>query len=1232
MMQSRVFLFLTLIVFGLAASGWGQESRATLGGRVTDPQGGVVANADVIVISDDTQVKQETKTNDQGNWSVGFLNPGNYTILITASGFKMAERSGINLQVADNKQIDTTLEVGAITERVQVTAAAPLIDTTSATSGTVIEPETITEMPLLSRIPFLLATLSPGVQAVDQNQNVPMMWSNIAASEIRVNGGRNNRSNEFLLDGMPNQRGDRVAFIPPADSVAEFRVMTNAYDAQYGRQAGGTINVSVKSGTKKYHGNLYEFHRNRVLNANQFQSNRAGQPKPAEHYHLYGATLGGPVWLPKLYNGKERTFFFFTFEGIRNSDPRFTVRSVPTELERNGDFSQSFTTRVVGNRLERVPIRIFDPLTVDTRRTIVRNGREVTNPNFGYRRPFPGNRIPPERISPIAREILRYVPLPNATSLPTGNAVSNFVPNSTRQNKMASVVFRLDHTFNNEHKSFVALRWNHMDEFTGDDFHNATTGNYLTRINRGIGLDHVWTMSPKKILNLRYNLTRFEEPSSSHGAGFNPLTLGFDPDLVSEMVRLSFPRINGLSFGGIGGGFGGYFDTTYHNVNANMTQVRGNMTFHFGLDLRVLQEADGSFGNQSGQFDFNAGWTRRRYDTGETGFGHPLASLLLGMPSGGGLPRNDNRFMSQHYYGFYFQNDWRVTPRLTLNMGLRWDYQRPFIERFNRMTSDFDPTVLNPISDQAQAAYASILQEVLADPVRYPFGPRLAQMVPPESFKIYGAQLFNGVDGQPRTVTRGDVHEWQPRFGFAYRMADKTVIRGGFGRFTQGTGTKGGQRGFSRWTSLIASLDSGLLPYATLADPFPDGILEPTGSSLGPLTDLGQGVSWINQHPDQPYSWEYSLHLQQEFRGWLFEVGYSHNKTYNIYWGLQQNDIGFERWSTLRTPRFDANGRPLPKPFFTDEQIPNPFYGLPYFTGGRSFSQLISVYDLLRPLKMIGGQGRGENPWGKNQYDAMLVKIQRRFKNGFSFLAAYTFSKLFEDTSFWGPEISGPIPEHKLGGEDRPHKLSLSSIYELPVGRGKLFFSGMPRVLDAMFGGWELTGQYTIQSGAPVVFGTDSFYDGQPFGLERNQRTLDRWFDTSHFVRFPGPQDDICNYPEWTGVRNLPGANYRPCPLVGNPDPKNGVYADFGNFVRRYPTRWANVRASRVNELNLGIYKNFRAREAVRVQVRAEAFNAFNHPRFPAPDTNPGSANFGRVGLYQQNQARVVQMALKIYF
>jgi hypothetical protein len=1227
------FLFLATTVCSLNVTiVSAQESRGTLHGQVTDPQHLVIPGASVLVVSEDTGVKQETTTNGQGNWTVPFLNPGIYTVTVSLSGFKTAAQKGIVLQTADNKQVDLQLEVGSGSEHVEVTARASLIDTTSATSGTVITPEEMNEMPSLSRVPTLLAGLAPGVLLQDQNQNVVNMWSYNGASAIRVNGGRDDRSNEFLLDGMPNQHGDKVGFIPPTDAVSEFRVMTNNYDAQYGRQAGGTINMSIKSGTSKYRGDVYEFLRNTALNANLFQTNLVHGDTPPTHYNLYGLTSGGPAFLPKVYDGNNKTFFFFSFEGTRNTDPRFTIRSVPTALERTGDFSQSFTTRQ-GDPTH-VPITVYDPRTTD--------------PVTGVRQPFPGNKIPVDRMDPIALKILQFIPLPNKASDPTGSAVNNYVPSSTRNNQMASVVLRVDHNFSDNNKTYLSLRWNHEDELLGNDFNNVSTGSTGTRINRGLGLDHVWVWSPTRVLNVRFNVTEFEEPTANNGAGFNPTQLGFSPSYVSQMEALSFPRICGAGLGNpncsntpvIGGGAGNYNRFTYYNWNANLTQTRGNMSLHYGGEARILQEASGDFGQQSGSFEFGDNWTRRRYNNTDFATGSNAATFLLGLPTGGTFNRNPNRFDSQRYYGVFLQNDWRLTPRLTVNMGLRWDYERPFIERYNRISTYFDPTVLNPISGAAQAAYAAIMARVLADPNTYPFGPQLAQLVPVSAFQINGAQRFAGVDGQPRTAVNGDFHEFQPRVGFAYRLKPTTVIRGGFGRFTQAAGLKGGQNGFNRSTPVITSLDNGFTPYDTLENPFRNGILQPTGSSLGPLTNLGQGVSWDNQNPGHPYSWEYSAHLQQEYKGWLFEIGYSHNKTYNIYSDLNQNLQSFALWQSLRTPRFDANGRPLDAgssvpgghALAWDDQIPNPFKGLPGVTGSLATDNFRTVGDLLRPLKILGDTQEHSNPWGKNQFDAMEVKVDRRFSRGFSLIVAYTYSRLLEDTAFWGPEISGPITEHKLGGEDRPHLLSIAPIWEVPIGRGHRFLGKLPKAADALLGGWELSGTWRLQSGTPIVIGSNYFYDGKDFSLPSGQRTLNRWFDTSHFMRYPGKSDDISLWPAWTHIMDYPGASYQPTAADIANGLRNGVYNDFAAVVWRQPTRYGFARNDGVNEVNLGIFKNFKPTDGTRVQLRCEMFNALNTPRFGNLHTSPSDPQFGKMDPVQLNQPRIVQLALKLYF
>jgi hypothetical protein len=1195
-----------------ATLAWGQEGRATIGGRVTDPQGAVIPAADVVVVSDQTGVKQLTKTNEQGNWVVRFLIPGPYSFTVTVLGFKQAERHGITLQTADNKQVDTQLEIGAATTQISVTAEVPLIDTTSATSGTVITQEEMNEMPSMSRVSTLLATLSPGVLQQDQNQNIAHLWSHDAASQFTTDGGRNNtRSNTFELDGMPNLKtGGQVAFMPPPDAIQEFRVQMNAYDASIGRQAGGTIQMSLKSGTSQYHGSLYEFNQNNILNAKLFQTNLTGGALPPVHYNEYGGTFGGPAWIPKLYNGRQKTFFFINYDGIRNSDPRFNIRSLPTELERKGDFSQSFTTQLVNGQRVKYPIQIYDPLTIDTK--------------TGNRQLFPGMVIPGNRLESISQKILNYVPVPNTPTDGTSNATNNFVPNSTRDNKMAVFTGRADQVWNNNHKSFATVRWYHEDELSGDEFHNAFTGGYQHRMAKGLGFDHVWTMSASSILDLRANLSRYEEPNNDHGVGFNPALVGMPQSLISQQAVPVAPRITGL-FGDIGTGqAGSVTDTSYYTWSAQMTQVKGNMTFKYGAEYWVLQQANKNIGNQ-GQFDFGGNWTRQNNAvSGGTGNGSTMAAFLLGMPQGGNFPRNADGFYSQHFTALSIQDDWRVTPKLTLNLGLRWDLETPVTERFNRLTPNYDPNVINPISGPAQAAYASILAANASDPVYQ----QLAQLLPASAFQVKGAQAFAGLNGQTRGVFNPDYKQFQPRLGFAYRLGPNTVLRGGVGRFDQASFETPGQNGFSRTTTFIATQDNFVTPYDTLANPFRGGILTPTGSSLGPLTNLGQGVNWLNQNPSRMYSWEYSFHLQHQINGWLFEAGYTHNQTYNIWWGLNQNLPNFATWQKLLAPAFDATGRPLDQ-LIWNQQVKNPFYQLPNVTGSIGSSQTVAFNQLLNPIPLLGGITENDNPWGSNRFDALVAKIEHRFTKGFSIINSFTYSKLFEDTSWLGPEISGRHIEHKLGGEDRPLHLSVAPIWDIPVGRGKKFWTAMPKVANAFIGGWELAGQFNIQSGVPVVFGTDSFFSGKDFALPKGQQTLSQWFDTTQFVRFPAKNTDISAYPAWTGIQNLPGYNYKP---AASDSIKNGVYQDFSNYIRPYPTRWGDVRASRVNNVDLNISKNFMIRERVRLQYRFEVYNAFNHVRFGGPNTDPTSASFGKVDPTEQNNARLVQMALKLYF
>jgi len=1190
-----------------------------MGGRVTDPQGAVIRGAAITVTSNATNVKRTTVSNDKGLWQVQLLLPGRYHFTVESPGFNTERRTGVILQAADVKQFDIQMKIGSESQTVTVSSETPLIDTTAATSGTVITQRELEDLPSQSHVPTLFALLTPGATQHDQGSNVVRGWSNDGASGYYVNGGRGTASNNFQLDGMPNAKtGGDISFIPPMDSVQEFRVQTNAYDASIGRQAGATINMETRSGGKQYHGVLYEYNQNNFLNANLYENNLIGLSTPPVHFNQFGGTFGGPVRIPKVYNGAGRTFFFFSFDKSINTNPLPSTLSVPTELERKGDFSQSFTTQLVSGVRKIYPIQIYDPMAVDSK---------------GNRKAFSGNVIQPDRIDPIAKNILAYIPLPNTAGDGTSSDSNNFVSPGVRKDTFPVISARVDQNWNNSQHSFVTVNWSNLTELTGNNFGNIASGTNRIRNTKRIGLDHVWTMGDSRVLSMHYTFNRWEEPVSDNGAGFDPTKLGFPAPFAKQLVKPSFPQIRGLAGtsgndGNTGSSFGtgnagsNNFDTN-HTWAATLTQIYKTHTFRFGGEFWILQQAVANIGNQ-GRFDFSSVWTRQNALTsGGTGNGSTFAAFLLGLPSGGQVPVNASAFYSQHYWAGFVQDDWRLTPKLTLNLGLRWDLEQPVTERFNRLTDRFDPTAINPISDSAQAAYAHILATSPSNSGVQ----QLMQLLPASAFKVMGAQLFAGVGGTPRTPINADYHEWQPRGGFAYKLAPNAVIRGGFGRFTQATYVTGGQNGFSRTTDLIATQDNYLTPYDTLDNPFHSGVLAPTGSSLGPLTNLGQGVNWEDPNLNRPYSWEYSLHLQQQYGQWLFEIGYSHNKTYDIPWGWNRNEPSFALWKQLQQPSFDAKGRPVDiLPWNT--LVPNPFYKLPNVTGSIASSKNTTVNHLLNPIPLLGSITQNR-PTGKNQYDALQTKIERRYHNGLSFISAFTWSKLFEDTAFLGPQIAGPKIEHKLGGEDRPFILALTGIWDLPFGHGRRWGGNISRLTNLAVGGWEITGNYSASSGVPVVFGTDSFYSGHSAALDKKQRTLSRWFDTNQFVAFPNKNTDISNYPAWTGIQQLPGANYHP-PASDNI--RNGVYQDFASYVRNYPTRWGNIRQQGISELVVGLYKNFAFNSTTRLQLRFDAFNALNHPRFGAPNTNPGSSNFGIVTLQQVNQARTVELGGKFYF
>jgi hypothetical protein len=1226
-------LALTLVSFA-------QDTRATLGGRVLDPQGAAISGAKVTVTAEATGIAVELKTNEYGNWRLPFIAPGPYRFQVEAPGFEASKRGGIQLQVADQKIIDTTLVVGSSRESIVVEGAAPLVDTSAATSGTVITTAQLGELPSMSNIPTTLAGLTPGVVIGDPNGGSAHLWSNISASDVTVNGsGVGTRSMNYTLDGASNvNSAGQVTFIPPMEAVSEFRVTTNAYDAAIGNQGSATINMSLKSGTMGFHGSLYENNQNNILNARRFES-LSTSPLPAIHVNEWGGTFGGPVLLPKVYDGrKRRTFAFVSYDGIRNATPvSGSYMAVPTMAERTGDFSKSF----VVNSGTKYSTAIYDPSSIN-----------LTN---GNRQQFPGNIIPTSRLNPISAAILNLMPAPNTPNDASSSSGSNFLSQAMQRDKFASLAAKFNQTWNDSHSSYVSIRYNNFSETSQD---NLGAGNPLQglnqfRTNKGITVDHTWVVSATNIVDFRYNVTGYMYRSASPGTFYDPTQLKFPSSFVGLMDTPSIPLITGIASGTTQGGLGSnkknFNQDTFQTLAANLAHTTGNHSFRYGVEYGLQQQGVVNLNQPGGTFAFGSNWsTLNPTKTAAPGEGSSMASFVLGLPTSGSIPTNATAFWSQHSTAFYFQDDWRVTSKLTIDLGLRWDFVLPTSERYDRYSSRFDPSVnLTPITAYAQPKYSTLITGAPANS-----GVQFLQQYRPDAstFVARGGPLYAGVNGTSSNLYDTTFNKyWQPRLGFAYRLTKDTVVRGGLGRFVQSTFDTAGQDGYSQTTTLIATTDSFYTPSMSFNNLYPAGKVAPTGSSNGVLTNPGSITSYTNAHTGRrPFVDEASVHVQRQLKNYLFEVGGTLNLTHDILLGYNVNNPGLDVWKAAYGPQFDSAGRPVDT-LPGAQLVNNPFYGNTSFLNTLGTSKTIGAYQLARPNPMVGDQWENM-PIGKATYYALQAKVERRLGNGFSLLQSFTWSKkMYEGANLGSSNNVGltnilaqaPGPIRQLDTGDRRFMFVTAATYTLPFGQGKWLGKNANGLVDRLIGGWEIAGIYSFASGTPVTLPTNSsFFNPACSPSLGSDKTLGKWFNTSCFVPFPNKSTsyadlhDSTKYPSWTGVQNLPGYNWQP--TSSSDGSKNGVYQDFTTWSTYNPTVFGNIRSPWSSDLTLGVRKNIRLTERAHLQLRMDAFNALNHPRFNGPNTSPTNVYFGVIGgsssLSQANAPRAIQLAGKITF
>jgi hypothetical protein len=1172
-----------------------QEFRATMSGRVFDSSGAAVPNAKLQAVNTANNETSNAVSGPNGAYTIPFLRPGNYKLMVSAQGFKAVTRENVLLQVGQIAGIDVTLEVGAVTDTITVSGDAALLETQTASRSGVVNSIQVAELPLNARNPFMLGTMMSGVvfrgAAIWQRP-----FDNGAIAQWSINGGRQS-TNEFMLDGAPNNAqagGNNIAYVPIVDAVQEFNVQQNSYDAQYGKTGGGVFNVVLKSGSNDFHATGWEFLRRKWLDANTFQSNAVPQPagiknERANHtLDQYGFQLDGPVYLPKLLkkDGPVKLFYLGSFENYKEATPNPLTNSYPEPEMRNGDFSK--LVNAVGQ-----PVTIYDPFNATTV-----NGDPV-------RSPFPGNRIPANRISPVANAVTKFMPLPNAaTPSNLQYSTANYrLPNYVNLDKFYNLILKFDWNFGSNHRAFFRHASNDRTEdraVNGIDNAPGTDGQQpFQRINDAYVADWVWTATPTMVVNVRGSYNRFIEKGFGRAnEGFDLSSLGLPGSLISQLPGPTyFGRWQFAGYSALGR-YQSINLTNNYNLAANVTKIYNAHTFKMGIDLRRIHYLLQNSGNIL-QFDAGRQYTQRIFNQGEATAGDSYASFLLGTVTGvQNYPVYP--FFRQWYFAPYIQDDWKVSRKLTLNLGFRWDYNGPPDEKWNRMNRGFDAQLANPIAGQIPAAM-------------------LAQY--PNLRTLSGGFQFAGVNGNPRIAANRDLNNFQGRAGFAYQLRDRLVMRGGYGLYYLNPDNSALQTaGFSTNTPIVDSVDGGRTPLTNLlSNPYPGGINIPAGSSQGALTFAGRNNNWFNPGFRTPKVHQFSFGFQ-----------YQTSKTSSLeisYVGSRSVDLNNQRDFNIPSLEFRKQCNPLEggTVTFCDQQIPNPFRGIAAFQGTTHFTAAnLSRFNLNRPFPQFSGnllqQGmNGSMAW----YNSAQINYNQRIAGGLMLLTNYTFSKTVERWGWNDPYAN--VQQQGLYFNDRPHFFKLTAIYELPFGKGKRFGAGAGSVAQRIIGGWEITSFYTNSSGEPNDLPSNV--------IQLKDPRVDNIDWKANQVR--GWSPCVARMFNDGSVRMQPFSLNLGCAN----DPAQAAWLMLPNYApNSTPSRSGQIRKHHAYTWDASIIKNTQITERLRVQFRAEAFNLMNHNYFGRDNfnTDPNNPNFGTVFpslvSTQNSNPRQVQLGIKAYW
>jgi trimeric autotransporter adhesin len=1141
-----------ILIAGSSPQLFAQTFSSGLRGTVTDASGAAIVGAKATLTDEATHQIRTAITNSDGAYAFNELRPSTYTLHIQAAGFSATDRTHIQLSTQDFLTLDISLSVGASLNTIEVSSEATLIDPSTASISTNLSQQQLVDLPILGRNPYMSVKES-GLFVNTGNPQFVRFADQNGTTQTSVAGGPIG-SNQYEIDGVPiTDTNNRPIAIPTIEAIQDVKVQANTYDAQVGRTGGAVFNTLLRSGSNTWHGSVFGATRQTDWLANDFFAKQQGIPRPDSPYYNWGASMGGFLFIPHVYDGHNKTFFFIASEGYIQTSPYTEQFAVPTALERTGDFSQSFNT---DGSLD----VIYDPTKTYT------DVQSVI-----HRTPFPGNKI--TNLSTVGKNIASYYPLPQVASA-TGQI--NFTGTDDVRDHAQEVTVKLDQQ--------IRPWWNVSGSYI---FYEALQplgnplgtlpGSYSYTYHRQVDatqFNSTFILNPTTVLTVRYGNNRFPNLIAEVSQGFDPSTLGFPTTLTSQLQALFFPTIFMRNFSQLGQDTSQLDNWKSQTLNETLTKVLGKHNLAFGTEYRRLRLNFIDVSDAPGTYTFSGVFTQDFPSAVNDDTGSDLADLLLGYPASGYVETTTPLQTYADYFAVFAQDDFRLSRRLTLNLGLRYETETGLKEDHNQLAVGFSPTATAKLNN---------------------------------TIPVTGGILFAGVNGNPRDI--GDLSrlKFAPRVGASYALNGRTVLRGGYGilyapiRYDPSAALA---PGYTQYTPYVASNNGDQTPANVLDNPFPGGILKPAGNSAGLLTGIGSSVTSYDQNFKAPRVQQFSVGVERELQGHIaLEAEYVGSRSTNLSPGSTgSTPINYNQ---LNPSNFGLGLAAL------SASVTNPYYG----NGGTGVignptvaqSQLLLPYPQFSSVNLLASSSYAD-------YNALLIKAEHRAGKGLNLLASFTWSRN-RDASFattnsiQTPAASAPQNIYNLRAEygyavnNVPYRFSAGATYDLPVGRGQRF-STRSTIGDLILGNWQLSVVPTFQAGFPVTISQSSNPNSSVVGNGVQRPNL-----------VPGVP---------LGTK---GSLYNRLSGYINPAAFTASTAlTFGDAPRTL-----SLRGPAFENWDMALFKNYKVRDRVNVQFRAESFNAFNTPEYNGPNTSFGSSNFGQI-TSDANFPRYLQLGLRVSY